>query len=322
MSIILLFFLDDKSKTEILPREERIYVFDDQYDEIHLSTWKDKIIVKQSDGPKIYLKVYVNTENYYRITKVETKNESMKKLNTEDTWNILSITYHKTTSWFHLCYQRIINVWYSLINENRSELIQYPAELIIPEDLYAMVTLNNYLGDIKVNSVDFKALYGENEYGSVEVVNVSTIDDIQIKATQGDVSLAEVKTGNIHIENKFGVIGINTLDCNRFVGLNTKGNISIQGLYANQIIQIKNQSGLVEVKDVDFEQELWIHTDSSNIICGLLGNEEEYNFRLSSEHGSIYFNKTKLLSKKNVFGFGEKTVTIDTLSGGIQVRTQ
>ncbi len=296
-------------------REEKSYTFTGEYSEISIEDRNIPIYIIPSNDDQIHLTTFENENEYYEIRENGT----------------LEISYIDKNNWLE-DFVSFGNMYY----DNN----EYYLQLRVPEDVVLSYDIDTQNGVLRIESINIKDINVDNSNGKIELRNVIVNGNANIDNNNGRILFDEVKGNSIVANNSNGEIVFNTVDADEITADNSNGKIELSDVYANRDINADNSNGAIifdnvysdgsiysdnsngkiEFNTVSFEDELKIDSNNSKIEVYLVGAEEDYNYKLTSNNGTVSVNGD---SKGTEYtgNNGRKDVVIEINNGSINVST-
>lgn len=252
-----------KVSDELVVDEE----YDNNFDEINITSDASDIEVKETSGEKIRVVIYGDKDK----TEVEEKNNELR-----------IISKHKKGSWFAF----------------RNKIAKI--EVYIPKDYDKNIIINNKYGDIDVEEFSKANIEINEDCGDVDVIGGNKVD---ITNKYGDIKLEKAKEANIKqsagavkvesvddivVKNNYGDIKIT----NVYNSINAEedcGDVKIDNLTINKDSSIKNNLGSIKIGSTN---EIYIEakTDLGDVKVNNNYKKSDITLNLKNNCGDIKVN--------------------------------
>lgn len=289
-----------------------------EFCEMDIQSSCNDIEVLPSEDGKYYIEYVVNVQNAeprYEVKGEVLTFEYVRKAG-ENTGNGISFMIWDTDNPFKQGYVKIYvpenaamkNI--KLSNSDGSIRYEGPdAENYDITSEYGSITLKN----VKAESISIHASDGsincdslfsgtftlENHYGKSTMNNIIS-DVMEISASDGSVSLTQIQTGALSVENTYG-------------GLNGD---SVQA----DSLSVRMSDGSCTIRQADVKQASFTNSYGS-IKLELTGREEDYNYNIDTEYGSITVNGRKYDEEEDyrVNHEANRNIAIDASDGSVVI---
>lgn len=164
------------------------------------------------------------------------------------------------------------------------------------------VLIHNQTGDVQMQNLHVKQLSAEIPYGDMYLSNME-IGASTLSSTSGKIDVKQTTIDTLQVNNPYGVFTSNDLVALDLAATSDHGDLLFSNLDTKQL-------NIVSLYD-------------STIKVGLVGDEEDYSYKISAEYGDISVNKknyeknyTNLLEDEN-----HRSITINGHSSSIVLKT-
>ncbi len=162
----------------------------------------------------------------------------------------------------------------------------------LPSDKYALLTVNASTGDIEIPSeftfdnIDIKASTGDVN------CNASAVNDLKIKLSTGHIDIQDIAAGNMNLTTSTGSINIKSVDCSgkiemrvstgktiladvkceNLISNGNTGDMKLRNVIATKDFNITRSTGNIKFENSD-ANEIFIETDTGDVKGSLLSDK-------------------------------------------------
>ncbi len=214
-------------------------------------------------------------------------------------------------------------------------------KLYVPEDCNLdELKIYSSSSDIKITEVDCENIDINNEYGDVELSNISC-GDMVLKLESGDLNLTSIESKKISFENEYGSVNFKevngeelscVMDSGDFNGenLNISKNYSIESDYGS--VNVENSSlgnftanldsGDIELSNITSIKNVDIQNSYGDVKLSGKIDKNSFNYYLKCEdgYGTIDFNDKEYEGNYNKDNNAKYTINITVESGDIDLK--
>lgn len=125
-------------------------------------------------------------------------------------------------------------------------------KLYVPEDCNLdELKIYTSSSDVKITEVDCKNIDINNEYGDVELSNISC-EDVVLKLESGDLNLTSIESKKISFENEYGSVNFKDVNGEELSCVMDSGDFNGENLNISKNYNIESYYGSIDIKKSDF----------------------------------------------------------------------
>ncbi len=190
-------------------------------------------------------------------------------------------------------------------------------------------------GNINISGIDLAKASIDNSYGSV-ILSSLVMEEAIINADDGNIELKDITAKEVTLDNSYGNVTIDSLvadnlECDMNDGnfngsnitINNKtyldndyGNVEFAGLSTDSL-EADLEDGNIKINELKCNSSK-IDNEYGDIELNYLGDENEFNYSLDSEYGTVTVGGIEQGDKANKES-GEKSISAQCENGNINI---
>lgn len=307
----------DATKLNTMEWETKTYVVEDSFTNISIQGNEAAVsLVPATDGN---CKV-VCTENEVIYDKVAVVNNTLtiERVDESEWYHNIGVHFGKIEVTVYLPEKE----YEALFIDNSSGRIDVPGDFTFAEaevmnssgkinfmaDVNGALKVENTSGGIYVGDNSVESLSVKGTSGSIEVMNVVAVGDVEVNGSSGGIDVSKVEcanlsvanssgslrlseivaTGDVNVEGTSGGVHLEDVECANLTGSNSSGKINCTDVIASGNINLENSSGGIALEACD-AANLKLSATSGSIRGTLL---TEKIFQADATSGSVDVPKT------------------------------